>query len=115
MNNSALETGFTRFPNDLYQHITEAKITTREYKVMLTIIRFTHGFNRQSARLSLRFIAGNTGLDYSNAGKALKSLQKKNIIITEKGSVNSYSVNSDFSLWQAANNCDDNSYQIGNG
>lgn len=91
--------GFTKFNNTLLEAIMRADFNGTEMKVLITIVRYTYGYQRKAGTLSAACISVLTGKSLRCVKYALKSLTDKNVIskFTESG-VNSYSVN-DVTQW----------------
>jgi phage replication O-like protein O len=83
--------GFTRFPNDLFETILQLKLTLRELKVILVIIRFTIGFQKQEAELSVRFISKASRISFQHISETLIKLRKKDHIELKKSENHSQS------------------------
>lgn len=92
--------GFTKFDNTLLEAIMRADFNGTEMKVIITIVRYTAGYQRTVGTLSAACISLLTGKSERCVKYALKSLYEKNVIskFTE-GGVNSYSVN-DVTSWR---------------
>ena len=92
--------GFTKFDNTLLEAIMRADFNGTEMKVIITIVRYTAGYQRTVGTLSAACISVLTGKSLRCVKYALKSLTEKNVIskFTENG-VNSYSVN-DVTTWK---------------
>lgn len=91
--------GFTKFDNSLLEAIMRADFNGTEIKVLITIVRYSYGYQRKAGTLSAACISVLTGKSIRCVKYALKSLSEKNVIskITENG-INSYSVK-DVTLW----------------
>lgn len=75
---------FTQVPNSLLECLYGSDLTSREIKVMLCIIRYTYGFHRDGAELSLSFISNATGIRTNKVSAIVKQLTEKNMIAKEK-------------------------------
>ena len=84
MANVQKENGYTTIANELLEAITGSNLTLRETKIILCVIRYTYGFNRKEAELSLRFISVSTNIDFRHTQTVLTSLIAKNILIIKK-------------------------------
>lgn len=80
MANPQKENGHTQLSNELFEVIIRTDFSLRELKTVLTIIRFTYGFNRKTAELSVRFLANATGIKFQHISSALNELESKNVI-----------------------------------
>jgi phage replication O-like protein O len=74
MNN--LAEGYTKLPNELFDWLilVAGQLTKRETACLLAIIRYTIGFNRESARLSNSFLAKATGIGEQHIPATLRKL-----------------------------------------
>ena len=85
MANPQTENGHVRIANELFDQIINADLSLRELKIIFTVIRFTYGFNRKEAELSIRFISDATGIKFQNIASSIKHLQNKNILFLDTG------------------------------
>ena len=81
MANPQLEDGFMRVANGIVDNICKLSLNGTEQKVIWCVIRYTYGFNRKSHRLSASFISQWANCDISSVKRALRRLQKMNIIV----------------------------------
>lgn len=95
--------GFTKIDNELLELILKTSLSFREVKILLVINRFTKGFHRDVALLSIRFIAKACNIKYQNVATTLNKLQEKNIIkiINHNGKKNirSIMINNNYDEW----------------
>jgi len=84
MANVQKENGYTTIANELLEAITGSSLTLRETKIILCVIRYTYGFNRKEAQLSLRFISEATNIKYRHTQTVLSNLLSKNILIIKR-------------------------------
>ncbi len=109
------ENGFTAIPNELFEAILMSSLTLRELKIVLFVIRYTYGFQRQEAKLSVRFIAEGTGIKFNHIATSIKSLLQKNILYLyenyshRKGRI--ITLNTDYESWYLKNAIILKSYQ----
>ena len=113
------EKGFTKIANELFDKIIQTDFNKRELKVILLIIRYTYGFSRKQAPLSVRFISQATGVPFTHITPVIKKLAANNIIKipTDYSTGNSpriIALNKDFDLWTVKSTQNGNSTQIGN-
>lgn len=101
MNNRNQEMGFTQVPNSMLQAVSRLRMSGTQHNLLLVIWRYTYGFHKSEHELSLSFLAVATGYDERNIQRALKELQKRNIIIqrTNKNKSRNISFNGDVSQW----------------
>lgn len=74
------EGNFTRIHNDLLSALAFGAFSSRELKVLLTVLRQTYGFQRKTAPLSLYDVVAATGLTPHAVQGAAKSLLSKNVL-----------------------------------
>lgn len=83
--NPEIKDGHIQIANELYEAIFSSDFTERELRVIFSIIRWTYGYNRKTAKLSCRDIALRAGLkDRFGAAKACRSLLQKAVIFRQK-------------------------------
>lgn len=119
MANVQCENGYLRIANELFDVILKSNFSLRELKVILTIIRFTYGFNRKEAEVSIRFISQATGIRFQHIAKAIDKLIAKNVLIIN-GTANhkqgrTLSLNKDYDTWSLNCHSFGNSSQKGDG
>ncbi|MBE7015925.1 MAG: hypothetical protein E7417_03795 [Ruminococcaceae bacterium] len=112
MEESRLFKGFTKVPNHLLNTVMKCQFSGVELKLILAIWRYTNGFSRDSAELSLNFLAGEIGSCARVVSRQMKRLIDMNVVqvryVNQKG-VRSYAINDNVESWQtqkkpAANN-----------
>jgi phage replication O-like protein O len=96
--------GFRKIDNQLWLALMKADLTRACYKVLLTVIHFTLGYNqRTDAEISLSTFSDYTDLSIQGVRDALAILQNKNIIGIAKTYTNrksyTYTFNIDFDTW----------------
>lgn len=95
--------GFTKFPNELLEKLMTADLTAREYRIILSVIRYTFGYHKESEQLSLSVLSELTQLDRSVLSKVINKLLERNIIgELEKPGFNSgrvLTINTDTREW----------------
>ncbi|MCO1599850.1 replication protein [Desulfosporosinus nitroreducens] len=94
---------FTRIANILLEKTAQLHLNGTQYSIILTVWRFTYGFQRREHELSITFIANATGTVGRVIKRELKSLIDRNILLVTKGSTKSESrtlkFNKDFETW----------------
>lgn len=75
---------FTKFPNELLEHIMCSKLNASEIKILLCVVRYTYGFHREQHELSQSFIQNATDLSENYSKKVIQNLIKKDILIETK-------------------------------
>lgn len=76
-----LENGYTRIANELLEQISAANFTASEYKIILTVIRLTYGFQRKSASVSLDTLADACNIHRRTVSKEIKKLIENGVLI----------------------------------
>lgn len=65
---------FTPVPNEILQKAAQARLNGTQYAIMLTVWRYTYGFQRGEHELSLTFIARATGIHRLQIQREIKKL-----------------------------------------
>lgn len=86
---SLAKKGYTKIENNIFSYLYRNDLNASELKVLLFLIRYTAGFNRQTTRASYRFIAEGTNLSPETCRKAIKKLCGKNLIRVEYQAIGS--------------------------
>lgn len=79
-----LENGYTRIANELMEQIAKAKFNGSQFRILLTVLRYTYGYNRKSAELSISYIAEHTGLPARHVRKEVDRLIQGKVLIEHK-------------------------------
>ncbi len=99
-----LENGFTRIANEILEKIYGEAFTSSELRIVLTVIRFTYGFNRKSHALSESFISKATGISIRHVKRDLAALISANVLLSVKEPTSSTSreiqFNKNYSDWR---------------
>lgn len=98
--------GFTKIENDILEDLAKRRFNGTQYRILLTVLRYTAGFQRDNHQMSLKFIAEATGIDKSRVKKDLnKLIEEKVIKVVQEASFNStriIALNENLSEWQTA-------------
>ena len=97
-----MEKGYTRIANELYEKLLKTNLNCSQLKIVLAIIRYTYGFNKEESNLSYNYLAKATNISQRQAVSTLKSLKDMNMVfVTDngKGKTNTLSINNDFDTW----------------
>ena len=81
MARSQRENGFTKVPNEILESLARIHLSQYEIRVVLFLIRKTHGWHKETDWISLSQIEEGTGIAKPNVCRTIKSLKRKNIII----------------------------------
>lgn len=99
-----VENGFTRIANQLLEEIAQRKFNGTEFRIIMTVWRYTYGFKRKEHSLSTNFIAEAIGMDNSRVRKVLKDLIDSNVInVTKEATFNQSRIltfNKNFEEWE---------------
>jgi len=94
---------FTRIANILLEKSAQLHLNGTQYSIILTVWRFTYGFQRKEHDLSITFIANATGTVGRVIRRELKVLIDRNILLVTKQSTKAESrilkFNKDFETW----------------
>jgi phage replication O-like protein O len=74
------ENGFVAIANELFEAICMAGFTSRQYAVILAVIRKTYGWGRKYAPVSVREISRMTGIRFSHVTETIKELIEKRVL-----------------------------------
>lgn len=74
--------GFTKFPNELLEKLMTADLTAREYRIVLSIIRYTLGYHvTDGESFSVSRLCEIARINRSSVSKALNNLIKRRIVL----------------------------------
>lgn len=79
-----LENGYTRLANELMDVIAMTKFNGSQFRIVLAVIRYTYGFNRKSADMSVSYLAKATGLPERHVRKEVNRLIDGKVFIEYK-------------------------------
>jgi len=71
---------FTRISNELLEKIMGFQFNATQYKIILTCIRYTYGFQRKEAKLSITYISNAIKISRRYVSKELNALIRMNVI-----------------------------------
>ena len=77
---SNIETGFTKIDNKTLCSICSTELSGSEFRVLLTVLRYTAGFCRESHKLSSGFISKATGLNKRTVKRTVKRLKERGFV-----------------------------------
>jgi phage replication O-like protein O len=99
---------FTRIANVLLEQSAKIHLNGTQYSIILTVWRFTYGFQRCEHELSITFIARATGISTRAIKKELKTLIDRSIILVSRESTKADSrvikFNKNYDTWEQGNN-----------
>ncbi len=98
-----LENGYTRIANEIMDQVAKAKFNGSQFRIIFAVLRYTYGFNRKSAEMSISFISEATGLPERHARKETNKLISGKVLIEYKKPTKTDSreigLNKDYSEW----------------
>ncbi|MFD1558326.1 replication protein [Paraburkholderia silviterrae] len=95
-----LENGYTRLANELMDALIGARLTARQWAVLMAVIRKTYGFNKKSDDIGLSQLASMTGLAKAHVSVAVRGLVDRRILIREVGKFGHHiGVNKRYQTW----------------
>ena len=120
MANVQIEDGYVRIANDLFDAICNSGFTAMEIKVILTVVRYTYGYNRKEAEISLGTIANFINhKDRASVSRAVTRLIKANIVhlAGANGQNRVLRLNKDYDTWdlsccQNSNSCQNDNRSV---
>lgn len=97
------ENGYTPIANELLEVILYLPFSATQLKIIFFIIRYTYGFNRDEANMSVGFLAKGTGISKRHITSELNKLLEWNVIevVQEHTAIRSrvVRVNKDYDEW----------------
>jgi len=100
---SRMDKGFTKVPNILLNNLVKRRFTGVELKLILVIWRYSYGFSRESAELSIGFLAKEIDSSPSVVSRILSRLISNGIIkvsyVNPSTKVRCLMVNNDIGSW----------------
>lgn len=102
MTSPQLENGYTMLSNEILEKVYQSDFNATQLDIILLLLRYTYGFNRETAPLSITFISNGIGKDRDFTAKQIRNLQKMNVIksiTTQKGITKELKFNTNFDEW----------------
>lgn len=97
------ENGHTDIAHEILEALIKARLTGREWSVVMVILRKTYGWHKKADKISLAQFRSLTGMSRSHCHNTLKSLRQRNIVTVHKV-VNSqvliYGFQKDYDKWR---------------
>ena len=75
--------GFSSMSNGYIEKVRKQMLSGIELKILLCVMRYSNGYQRDKAKLSATFIAEWTGQSVSGIKKGIRSLREKGLLIAE--------------------------------
>lgn len=99
---------FTKYPNDVLEHVMKCKFNGTQSSILLAIVRFTYGFHRTSHEMSVAFIAQATNLNQAQVKRELKKLIDARVVIviqeTDNNKPRNIAINTKLEQWEVGTN-----------
>ncbi|WP_342576561.1 replication protein [Paenibacillus sp. FSL M8-0142] len=76
-----LEDGYTRIANAILEEVARRKLNGTQYSILLTVWRYTYGFNRKDCALSVSFIREAIEGDLKGVKRELANLIDRRILV----------------------------------
>ena len=80
-----LDDGFTRIANELLEALIAVGLTSRQWAVVMAIIRKTYGFNKKADDIGLSQIVALTGIAKPHVSVAIRELEARAVITRSQG------------------------------
>lgn len=80
-----LEDGHTRIANELLEALLLARLTSRQWAIVMALIRKTYGYNKKTDDIGLSQLADLTGLAKPHVSVAVRELEERRIISRKQG------------------------------
>lgn len=77
-------TNYTKLPNTILEKAIQARLNGTQYAIILTVWRYTYGFQRTDHQLGLSFIAKATGIHRKHVQNEINKLIDQRILIVTK-------------------------------
>ena len=83
---NSVDDGFTQIPNELLEAMyqTDNRLSPIQFRVLLYLIRMTHGWHKGRDRISIRKMAVEIRKDRRNVTKAVSDLEKMGILEVDR-------------------------------
>jgi phage replication O-like protein O len=96
-----LEDGYTRIANEILEQVAHLRLNGTQFRLLLIVWRYTYGYGRKEAELSLSFLASAIGASRSQVDRELTDLIRRSVIevVPGYGRRRLLRFNKDFSAW----------------
>ena len=96
-----LENGYLKIANELWDALMQFPMSDHRWRILMTIMRKTYGFNKKQDAISLSQISKMTGIDRSNVCKTLKELVANGTVVRITTTpITNYMINKNYLTWQ---------------
>lgn len=94
------EDGYTRLANELLDALLCAGLSSRQWAVVMAVVRKTYGFNKRSDDIGLGQLAAMTGIDKAHLSRTVRELADAGVLNrTEGHHAYTLSVNKNYAAW----------------
>ena len=80
-----LEDGHTRIANELLEALLLARLTSRQWVIVMALVRKTYGYNKKTDDIGLVQLSDLTGLAKPHVSVAVRELEERRIIRRKQG------------------------------
>lgn len=95
-----LEDGYTRLANELLDAFIQAGLTSRQWAVVMAIVRKTYGFNKKEDDIGLGQLSDMTGIAKAHLSVTVRELESRQIITRKQGVFgHRLGINKKFKTW----------------
>lgn len=101
MANPQKEHGYTALANELLDWIARAPLNGSQFRLLMTVVRKTYGFNRKEDRISATQFHEATGLHKQVVARELRDLAKRGYLVSigDIHHAKSYQIQKNYQLW----------------
>lgn len=84
MTTPQIENGYVRIANEIMEKIASTKFNGSQFRILLAVWRYTYGFNRKHAEMSVSFLSTATAIDERQVRRELDRLISWKVLIEVK-------------------------------
>ena len=104
MANPQKENGYTPIANEILDNIVKCRLNGTQFRIIMTVWRYTYGFSRKEHSISETFLSKAIGIASPHISREIKPLFDKNILLkVSEATFNKSAVimfNKDYDKWQ---------------
>lgn len=95
-----VEDGYTKLSNELLDALVRHSFSSRQYSVVLAVMRKTYGFNKKTDDIGLSQIEKMTGIFKTHLSKTVRELAEMRVLIRSQGQFgHKLSINKHYNQW----------------
>jgi phage replication O-like protein O len=83
--NPQLENGYTRLANELLDALLRAGLSSRQWAIVMAVVRKTYGFNKKSDEIGLSQLSAMTGIAKPHCSRTVTELVEMKILVRTDG------------------------------